>query len=254
MNNSKNKIRANSFTSKQILKIIRDNKDFAHAGEEQAIDLALSHLEFMKYKILDVGCGTGGTADYIYQKGWGNVTGIDIDDNQIKYAKDKYVNVSFEACDVIDISNVFDNKFNLILHFNSFYAFNDRNKALNAINRISTDDAKILIFDYVDINNYTKNPIVINEEPILSNLFKLEDLKNDLSNNNWRIIKLIDLSSEYIEWYKNLITKTKIKKNEIIEISSKEDYDYILEHYIRLTEALESKKIGGVCLYAQKIQ
>ena len=66
------------FVGKQMLAMMRKG-DYAHAGEEEAIDLVMNKIPKDNTRlILDVGCGLGGTAKYIQDHGWGKVTGIDI--------------------------------------------------------------------------------------------------------------------------------------------------------------------------------
>ncbi|WP_156411958.1 methyltransferase domain-containing protein, partial [Legionella bozemanae] len=65
--------------TKQILAMLREG-DFAHPGETEAIELSLSPIaKNSEARLLDVGCGLGGTAHYVQKKGWGTVTGVDID-------------------------------------------------------------------------------------------------------------------------------------------------------------------------------
>jgi len=65
--------------------------DYAHAGEEEAIDLAFKDIpKEPKGLLLDMGCGRGGTAHYVQGRCWGNVTGADIDADSIEYAVKKY--------------------------------------------------------------------------------------------------------------------------------------------------------------------
>ncbi len=50
----------NSPMGKQILALIRDG-DYAHAGEEEAIELTLKNVsKDPGRRVLDVGCGRGG--------------------------------------------------------------------------------------------------------------------------------------------------------------------------------------------------
>ena len=50
----------NSFEGKRILALIRDG-DYAHAGEEEAIECALGSIpKDSRDWMLDVGCGRGG--------------------------------------------------------------------------------------------------------------------------------------------------------------------------------------------------
>ena len=73
----------NSHEGKAILALIREG-DYAHAGEEESIRLVLDHLpQSQTGAILDVGCGRGGTADYIRRHGRGPIIGLDIDETSI---------------------------------------------------------------------------------------------------------------------------------------------------------------------------
>ena len=81
------KINLNSELSKRALALIR-NADFARPGEYEAIDLVMSHFTRDPSRaILDLGCGLGGTADYIQRQGWGIVSGVDIDPSSIETAR-----------------------------------------------------------------------------------------------------------------------------------------------------------------------
>src|ERR1700679_1547306 len=73
-----NAMKMNNFDGKAFLATVR-GEDFAHAGEEEAIDLAFAGIGAQPdWQVLDAGCGRGGTADYVNRHGWGNVVGIDI--------------------------------------------------------------------------------------------------------------------------------------------------------------------------------
>ena len=67
------------YTGKHLVAFLR-GKNYAHAGEEEAISIVLD--EFPKKNdrvILDVGCGLGETANFIQKNGWRLVTGFDIE-------------------------------------------------------------------------------------------------------------------------------------------------------------------------------
>ena len=81
-------MRLNSFEGKRLLALARGG-DYAHAGETEAIDLVWNTLpKSPAQKILDAGCGRGGTAAYLYRAGWGQVTGIDIEAESIDRARE----------------------------------------------------------------------------------------------------------------------------------------------------------------------
>jgi len=55
----------NSFAGKRLLALVRGG-DYAHAGEEEAIELAFRAVPKAPQKsILDVGCGRGGTIAFL---------------------------------------------------------------------------------------------------------------------------------------------------------------------------------------------
>ena len=80
----------NSFEGKRILALIRDG-DYAHAGEEEAIERAFRSIPKSADRwMLDVGCGRGGTAEYLRRHGWGHAEGLDRDADSIEYARATY--------------------------------------------------------------------------------------------------------------------------------------------------------------------
>ncbi len=67
-------MRMNSVLGKKILSIIRDGV-YAHPGGRQAVDMAFEGiLPDNNRRILDVGCGLGGTSNYVQSEGYGKVT------------------------------------------------------------------------------------------------------------------------------------------------------------------------------------
>jgi SAM-dependent methyltransferase len=76
-----------SYTGKHLLALIRGS-DYAHAGEEEAIELALRPVPRRASQLLlDVGCGLGGTAKYVQDHGWGTVVGLDVEPDSIVRAR-----------------------------------------------------------------------------------------------------------------------------------------------------------------------
>jgi SAM-dependent methyltransferase len=134
-------IRLNSYQGKRLLALAR-GADYAHAGETEAIDMVWSGLPKSRtQKILDAGCGRGGTAAYMYHAGWGRVTGIDIEGESIVRAREAYPEISFEICSVEQSDRVGKETFDIVCCFNSFYAFPDQAAALFAFARAAKSGA-----------------------------------------------------------------------------------------------------------------
>ena len=67
--------------------------------------------------MLDVGCGRGGSAEYLRRHGWGHVEGIDRDTDSIEYARATYPEIGFHICDVLDVPRTVTREFDLIYSF-----------------------------------------------------------------------------------------------------------------------------------------
>ena len=106
----------NSFEGKRILALIREG-DYAHAGEEEAIERSFRSIPKNGDSwLLDVGCGRGGSAEYLRRHGWGHVEGIDRDAESIEYARTTYPEIGFHVCDVLDVPRTVTRKFRRHLH------------------------------------------------------------------------------------------------------------------------------------------
>jgi SAM-dependent methyltransferase len=81
-------------------------------------------------RLLDIGCGRGGTAEWFNQRGWGTVIGIDIDHASIECATGRYPGVEFLQLDVADLGRLERGPFDLAYVFNSFYAFPNQQTGL----------------------------------------------------------------------------------------------------------------------------
>lgn len=81
----------------------------------------LSGKQHEDKNILDVACGTGVMIDYYKERGYTDITGIDISDKMIEIAREKYPDVNFICSDVEKES--FDRKFDYIVVYNAFPHF-----------------------------------------------------------------------------------------------------------------------------------
>lgn len=71
--------------------------------------------------ILDVACGTGVMMEFYKERGYQDVTGIDISDKMIEKAKEKFPDVTFLCGDVEKVN--FGRKFDHIVVYNAFPHF-----------------------------------------------------------------------------------------------------------------------------------
>lgn len=240
-------VRMDSLDWKKALSIVREG-DYAHAGEIDAIELCFENInKESNRKLLDVGCGLGGTANYIQENGWGNVVGIDIQGEIIESAKERYQSLSFYTCDVLKVTDVIKDTFDIIYMFNAFYAFSNQERALQEIAKLANTNSTLIIFDYVDnrikregeIFRSCKNPIILSE------------IENLLERSGWKSTKIVNLTTEYEQWYKQFLDRIKNKSHEIINIIGEDGYNLFLSSYENILELIQNEELSGCVLFAK---
>lgn len=233
---------------KKILSFVR-GADYAHAGEEAAIDLVFDTLSKSKdQRLLDVGCGLGGTANYIEKKGWGKVVGFDIDAETIAAAKAKYPNIEFHVCDVLNASKCINEQFDIIYLFNVLYAIPQEAKiqALTELRKLATHATQLVIFDYTEL----AKDIACKSYNTKGRYFiQLENIKQQLGAAGWKLIVRKNLDVEYKNWYTDFLHKIVAKKEQIIAMSDAATYQLVHDIYAEYLTNIKNKKIGGVLLF-----
>lgn len=131
------------------------------AEAELLMDNLLAYLKpSANSKILDIACGRGRHSIYLNKKGY-DVTGIDLSEQNIKYAQQfEQKNLHFYVHDMRRLSyiNYFDIAFNLFTSFGYFETEKEHLSALKAFRKSLKSDG-ILVMDYFNtrkiINNLT---------------------------------------------------------------------------------------------------
>ncbi|MEM9242862.1 MAG: methyltransferase domain-containing protein [Pseudomonadota bacterium] len=248
------KINFRQYTGKKLLSLLRGG-DYAHAGEEEAIDLCMRRFpKHTACELLDVGCGLGKTADYIQSHGYGEVTGVDIEKESIAYAQSHYA-PKFLTMDVADIKEKIEQKFDIITLFNSLYAFSNQEKALTDIYSITKTGGSIMIFEYTNLCE-GKNPFYQQEDKSKGILpfypLNLTPIKKSMENIGWQSIEIIDVSDKYQVWYINLLKKLLTAHQQVI---AQFDTAYFTSAYLLYSKMLSEilrGTLGGAIIYASK--
>lgn len=246
---------ANEPNAKRLLLSALRDGDYAHAGEAQAIDLVLKTIlsinpNIKNGKILDVGCGFGGTLEYLKIQGFQHLYGIDINQDSIDYARGKYAGINFTRMDALKADNLRD-KFDLIVLFNSIYAISDKTKLLQVLNRIANPNAILVLFDYsvkdnkktLDIKDFAGKPMY----PI-----ELTSLSQNLKEANWNILQINDLSKQYIIWYEQFLDKLQGQRKNLESKFLKTDIEQVENSFSYFLSELKTEKLRGAVIYARK--
>lgn len=237
----------NSPEGKQILATLRDG-DYAHPGEDEAVALTLQGLApDPGQRVLDVGCGRGGTAEWIRRHGWTQVVGVDVDAEVIGYARQRYPQVHFRDCDVLALPEADLGLFDLICLFNSFYAFGDQPAALRALRAVSAPGARLRLFDYAQP---TPGPLPAALGTEIGKPVALDRIADQLADAGWYEPVFTDLTQHYIGWYQYLLDKLAALRAQITADHGADWHTFFTGWYGALHQALIDGQIRGVLIAA----
>jgi SAM-dependent methyltransferase len=240
----------NSFEGMRILSMVREG-DYAHAGEEEAIELAMKHVPKRPDQVIvDAGCGRGGTADYLRANGWGQIIGFDIESVSIEAARRTYPLVEFLCCDASHADAMVRSQADAVCMFNALYCFADQSQALRSLRKMAVPNAKMVIFDHVDRGGYDTTALLDAGSPFLPNPLKLSQLPALLRASGWTVQFIDEVHAEYIHWYANLVSRIELKRDEIIAIASDAGYSHVFSLYRGLHDAAMLKKLGAAIIVA----
>lgn len=238
-------MKMDEYEGKQFLATVRGD-DFAHAGEADAIELVFDRIPSAPvWKVLDVGCGRGGTAHIVKERGWGDVTGIDIDATSIEYARSKYPDLQFEVCAMESVGERFPNSFDLLYLFNVFYASTTKQEALISFREAAKPGAILCIFDYVLYKPDERLPeVFLGQIPVTP-----DDLASFTRKASWEVYRTENLDQKYVEWYQNFLAR--FDEPSLISRYSKDTIEAVRSKYSELLSAVETGALGGVLLLAR---
>jgi SAM-dependent methyltransferase len=240
----------NSYLGQRILSLVREG-DYAHAGEEEAIELSMAGVEKDAFRrILDAGCGRGGTADYLQKNGWGRVIGIDVQPESVRAAQQNYPAVRFLVCDVCEADQRVDERPDIVCMFNAYYCFKDQPRALASLFKIAQPNAQMIIFDHVDRGGYQDAPLLDAGEPFLPNPPRLSEMRERLTSTGWKPLAILEIHETYIGWYTRLVEKIERSRDKIIDTAAQRGYDHVHALYQGLLSAALRKKIGAAIITA----
>lgn len=239
-------MRMNSPEGKAILAMVRE-APYAHAGEAEAIDLALSPVpRHSSRQVLDVGCGLGGTADYVQRDGWGHVTGFDIDAVSVAKAQRDFPECTFTACDVENAGSRWQETFDLIYSFNACYAFPDQPTALRQLALTAKDGATLVIFDYTDPdNNFPEADFARRENAATWKPLHPPSFTEWAAEAGWKLESFTDLTPQYVRWYTEFVHRIEEHQGTILAKHPPDVFHFVLGFYSNLLHSIRAGQMGG---------
>lgn len=236
----------NSPEGKGILALVRGGA-FAHAGEMEAIDLALGSIPKDKKRVvLDAGCGLGGTADYVREHGWGKVTGFDIDPVSIESAQRNFPQCTFATSDVAEVGKLWSREFDLVYCFNTVYAFPDQARALGELAKVAKPGATLVIFEYTDPQSrYAASGFATRTDAAFWQPLHPGNFRNAASAAGWTLVEFGNISAEYLRWYEDLVRRIESRRDEVAARYGGKKYAFVHAFYVALRDAIKGGILGG---------
>jgi SAM-dependent methyltransferase len=240
----------NSYEGKRILALIREG-DYAHAGEEEAIERAFRAVPKNGDSwMLDVGCGRGGSAEYLRRRGWGHLEGIDRDIESIEYARTTYPEIGFHVCDVLDVPRTVARQFDVIYMLNAFYAFAEQRDALAALRKVARPGARLVIFDYVLGAKGNAESLAVGGQIFIPHAIRVPEIAAMLRGAGWAPGAVEDLSSDYARWYATFVDRIQLKRVEIENVGGADWYQFVFSMYSGLHGVIAQGGLGGAIVQA----
>lgn len=214
-------------------------QESGHLKDEQnTLKQIISEINIpLESRILDAACGTGDALYFLYQKGFRNLTGVDISANMINQAKQLLSDISYYNCSWINVEKIANKPFDLlyvisvsILHVDSAEELNTVIKSFYNI----LGENGILVLD---------NRCWINKNGVLIEDHRRENHKRCVSTFDYKNNKIIIYDNCKYEKYKQIIEYTisnglssqtieikyfKITTNQIIEILTNAGFNRVL--------------------------
>lgn len=244
--------------SRFLLSTIREG-DFSHLGGVEAIDLVLKKLisinsKLLNGNILEVGSGYGGSANFLKQQGYNKVQGIDIDEEAVKYAKEKYPNIDFKVADATKLTGIFeDDFFDVIYMFDVAHAIEDKLSLLQRIKAVSKKSSLLAIIDY-NLKDEDGEEKLADNSGIAIYALNLKKLTPLMKYIGWEIVEEVDVTDFYKSWYVSILEKINLSKDDLLSKGySEEEITFIQDKFNFLLNMINEGKLGGVIIIARKL-
>jgi cyclopropane fatty-acyl-phospholipid synthase-like methyltransferase/ABC-type nitrate/sulfonate/bicarbonate transport system substrate-binding protein len=136
-----------------------------------------------------------------------------------------------------------------ILHFNQ----EERIRLFNHSYRLLKQNGFFYCEDFIRIGNITNEESQILEHDVYCRyLPTLDQYKSTLQQQNFQIIKIVDLTNDWKIYTKQRLEQFQLNKNQLIEIHGEEIY-YRLEYFYQsIVKLFTGENVGGVRIIAQK--
>jgi SAM-dependent methyltransferase len=238
-------------TGKRLLALVRDG-DYAHPGEEAANELLFAGLRpDPRRRVLDAGCGGAGTAAWVQGRGLGAVTGIEIDAETARLARERHPDVTVVEGDLQGAGDVLTGPFDLVYSMTALYAAPDTAAVLRELAALAAPGAELRLLEYADpAGRFAQATAGHTSWGWWRPLAPLV-LPEVLAAAGWNPLRVRDLHQELISWYRDLCIRIAAKRGEIVRDFGQGWYDFVLSEYSGILGLVRDRALGGVLVAAR---
>jgi len=242
----------NSATGKRLLALIRD-ADYAHPGEEEANRLLFAGLApDPDRRILDAGCGAGGTAAWVQAQGFGVVTGLEVDAETVRLARERHPAVTIVEGDLQRAAETLTGPFVLAYSMTALYAVPDKDAVFSQLAALAAPGGELRLFEYSDPAGRFAAAAPSREGFAWWRPLRPGDLPRRLAAAGWRLTELRDLSPRFLVWYEDLCRRIAGKRDEITRTFDGDWYDFVAAEYDAVLGRVRDGSLGGVLVRARR--
>lgn len=221
-----------------------ENIEDQQVASKNLVNHILSDVKYEPKNVLEVGCGLGAVSNVI--KGiWenANVTGINISENQINYAKNKFPACDFKVMDATTLA-IESDSIDLLVSIEAANHFNTRIDFLKEAYRVMKPQSKLCMSDLCLKNEEKYAPLYIFNVASFNYIEGIEAYKDILSTIGFKNIVVKDMKSKTWDvWIKKLVNfATQAYENNELDyetymgwVNSKEYLENAAEYYLYVT-------------------
>ena len=233
--------------------------DQYHYLGTDAIDDAIRSLKIdSEKKIIDIGSGIGGPARYLAEKTGCHVTALEIqpDLHAIACSLTERCGLSGSVqhlCgDILDFSERHGN-FDIAVSWLSFLHISDRSSLLKKCHAILKPDGKMFIEDFYKRGEFDKEEAkVLSEDLYCAYLPTSEEYKEQLNENGFTEIELIDKTDCWKNFVRERMEKFIENRNRHVKIHNAEIVGDLEDFYKKMAQLFDGNNLGGLRVTVKK--
>ena len=208
-------------------------------------------IDLERKNILDIGCGIGGVDFYLAENNKCKILGIDTEPLVIKIAKEKLKKLSLKG-EVIfklynKVSEIKDNRFNLVFSKESILHIKDKKKLLQEVYTIIEENGQIVLVDWCHKTSIYSKLLLefIKFDNLEMHLITPKEYLRILEDTGFKDIEYEDMTDKICQETIEVLhrVKTSFSKKLKEMYGEKNYYDYCIPSWEMQIEVLKNKEI-----------